>query len=184
MEYDKSALSAPSEARSFPHKSTPSGGHDGKLRVQGLETDVSILNEPITFPFSGRVAKNWFLKASMTKRLCHWPTTDDPDIVSRGFLTAAYTHLYQRWGEGSIGVIVAGNMMIRYDAVEAFGNPILCDDHDNRVAAFRKVSAAAKAHGSLFIAQLSHPGRQGSATLNPQPVSASDVQLEIALAGN
>jgi 2,4-dienoyl-CoA reductase-like NADH-dependent reductase (Old Yellow Enzyme family) len=184
MEYDKSTLSAPSEAQSFPHKSTPSGGHDGKLRVQGLETDFSILNEPITFPFSGRVAKNRFLKASMTKRLCHWPTTDDPDIVSRGFLTAAYTHLYQRWGEGSIGVIVAGNMMIRYDAVEAFGNPILCDGHDNRVAAFRKVSAAAKAHGSLFIAQLSHPGRQGSATLNPQPVSVSDVQLEIAWAGN
>jgi 2,4-dienoyl-CoA reductase-like NADH-dependent reductase (Old Yellow Enzyme family) len=120
----------------------------------------------------------------MTERLCHWPTTDNPDITLRGFPSDAYTHLYKRWGEGSIGVIVAGNMMIRYDAVEAFGNPILCDDHDNRVAAFRKVSAAAKAQGSLFIAQLSHPGRQGSATLNPNPVSASDVQLEIAWAGN
>jgi 2,4-dienoyl-CoA reductase-like NADH-dependent reductase (Old Yellow Enzyme family) len=120
----------------------------------------------------------------MTERLCHWPTTDNPDITARGFPSDAYTHLYQRWGEGSIGVIVAGNMMIRYDAVEAFGNPILCDDHDNRVASFRKVSAAAKAYGSLFIAQLSHPGRQGSATLNPNPVSASDVQLEMAWAGN
>jgi 2,4-dienoyl-CoA reductase-like NADH-dependent reductase (Old Yellow Enzyme family) len=120
----------------------------------------------------------------MTERLCHWPTTDNQDITSRGFPSDAYTHLYQRWGEGSIGVIVAGNMMIRYDAVEAFGNPILCDDHDNRIAAFQRVSAAAKAHGSLFIAQLSHPGRQGSATLNPNPVSASDVQLEIAWAGN
>jgi 2,4-dienoyl-CoA reductase-like NADH-dependent reductase (Old Yellow Enzyme family) len=120
----------------------------------------------------------------MTERLCHWPTTDNPDITARGFPSEAYTHLYQRWGEGSIGVIVAGNMMIRYDAVEAFGNPILCDDHDNRVASFRKVSAAAKAYGSLFIAQLSHPGRQGSATLNPNPVSASDVQLEMAWAGN
>jgi 2,4-dienoyl-CoA reductase-like NADH-dependent reductase (Old Yellow Enzyme family) len=75
-------------------------------------------------------------------------------------------------------------MMIRYDAVEAFGNPILCDNHDNRVDAFRKVADAAKAHGSLFIAQLSHPGRQGSASLNPKPVSASDVQLEIVWAGN
>jgi 2,4-dienoyl-CoA reductase-like NADH-dependent reductase (Old Yellow Enzyme family) len=120
----------------------------------------------------------------MTERLCHWPRTDNADITARGFPSEAYTHLYQRWGEGDIGVIVAGNMMVRYDAVEAFGNPILYDNHDNRVDAFRKVSDVAKAYGSLFIAQLSHPGRQGSATLNPNPVSASDVQLEIAWAGN
>lgn len=57
-------------------------------------------------------------------------------------------------------------------------------DHDGRVAAFKKVTDAAKAHGSLIVSQLSHPGRQGSAALNPNPVSASDVQLEIAWAGN
>ncbi|KAK3105503.1 hypothetical protein LTR53_018309, partial [Teratosphaeriaceae sp. CCFEE 6253] len=38
--------------------------------------------------------------------------------------------------------------------------------------------------GSLFVAQLSHPGRQGGAALNPNPVSASDVQLKIEWAGN
>lgn len=75
-------------------------------------------------------------------------------------------------------------MMVKYDAVEAFGNPILPDNHDNRVGAFRKVSEVAKAQGSLFVAQLSHPGRQGGAALNPNPVSASDVQLELAWAGN
>ena len=74
--------------------------------------------------------------------------------------------------------------MTTYDAVEAFGNPILPDDHDGRVAAYRKVTEAAKAHGSLFVSQLSHPGRQGGAALNPNPVSASDVQLNIAWAGN
>jgi hypothetical protein len=64
MEYDKSTTSGASEAQSFPHKSTPSGGRDGKFRVRGPEIDVSILNEPIIFPFSGRVAKNRFLKGS------------------------------------------------------------------------------------------------------------------------
>lgn len=49
--------------------------------------------------------------------------------------------------------------MIRYDAVEAYGNPILPDNHDNRVSAYAQVAKVAKAHGSLFIAQLSHPGR-------------------------
>lgn len=72
-----------------------------------------------------------------------------------------------------------GNIMVRYDAVEAYGNPILVDDHDNRLAKFRAVAQAAKAHGSLVVAQLNHPGRQGTSNLNPNPVSASDVQLRM-----
>ncbi|KAF2768030.1 FMN-linked oxidoreductase [Teratosphaeria nubilosa] len=152
----------------------------------GPSVDTTVLKDSITFPFSGRIAKNRFLKAPMTERLCHFPIVGSPDedITSRGYPTAAYKHLYQRWGEGEIGVIVAGNLMLRYDALEAYGNPILQDDHDGRVAAFREVADVAKRHGSLFIAQLSHPGRQGSAALNPSPVSASDVHLKISWAGN
>lgn len=172
-----------SEASSFPHESQPVGGKDGRLRVKGDNADVSVLQQPLTFHFSGRTAKNRFLKAPMTERLCHW-NKEGEDINARGYPSDEYKHLYQRWGEGEIGVIVAGNLMIRYDAVEAFGNPILPDDHDGRVAAFRKVVDVAKAHGSLFVAQLSHPGRQGGAALNPNPVSASDVQLKINWAGN
>ena len=74
--------------------------------------------------------------------------------------------------------------MVRYDAVEAYGNPILVDDHDGRVAKYKEVTDAAKAHGSLIVAQLSHPGRQGGKYLNPNPVSASEVQLKIKWAGN
>lgn len=74
--------------------------------------------------------------------------------------------------------------MIKYDALEAYGNPILPDNHDGRVEAFAEVVKAAKAQGSLCVAQLSHPGRQGSKFLNPHPVSASDVHLQIKWAGN
>lgn len=171
------------EAKNYSHESVPGGKNDGNLRVKAPEVDVSPLKESITFPFSGRTAKNRFLKAPMTERLCHW-NKEGEDISARGYPSEEYTHLYKRWGEGEIGVIVAGNLMLKYDAVEAFGNPILPDNHDNRVEAFRKVSDAAKANGSLFVAQLSHPGRQGGAALNPNPVSASDVQLKIAWAGN
>jgi 2,4-dienoyl-CoA reductase-like NADH-dependent reductase (Old Yellow Enzyme family) len=119
----------------------------------------------------------------MTERLCSWNEPSEP-LTKRGHPTPAYEHLYRRWGEGNIGIIVSGNTMVAYDAVEAFGNPILCDDHDGRVAAFAKVVAAAKQHGSLIVAQISHPGRQGSKWLNPRPVSASDVHLKIKWAGN
>ncbi|KAK5701287.1 hypothetical protein LTR17_022744 [Elasticomyces elasticus] len=183
MEYDATTGSAAPEAKSYPYETVSSGGKDGKLRIKAPEVDVSPLAESITFPFSGRTAKNRFLKAPMTERLCRW-NKDGEDINARGYPTEEYTRLYERWGQGGIGVIVAGNVMLRYDAVEAFGNPILQDDHDNRTAAFRTVSELAKKEGSLFIAQLSHPGRQGGAALNPNPVSASDVQLKIEWAGN
>jgi len=67
--------------------------------------------------------------------------------------------------------------MVQYDAVEALGNPILCDDHDGRLEKYRELVGVAKRHGSPFIAQLSHPGRQGGKALNPKPVSASEAQL-------
>ena len=183
MEYDKATTATPAtpESKNYPHESQRS--NNGCLRVAGPIVDTSPLAQSITFSFSGRTAKNRFLKAPMTERLCHWNKDDEP-INARGFPSEEYTRLYERWGEGEIGVIVAGNVMIRYDALEAYGNPILCDDHDNRVAAYKKVVDAVKKNGSLFIAQLSHPGRQGGAALNPNPVSASDVQLKISWAGN
>ena len=46
-----------------------------------------------------------------------------------------------------------------------------------RLEAFRRLAEAAKSHGSLVYAQLSHGGRQVQESLNPHPVSASDVQL-------
>jgi 2,4-dienoyl-CoA reductase-like NADH-dependent reductase (Old Yellow Enzyme family) len=183
MEYDKTTIPLPttSEANSYPHTTQPST--TGRLRIAGPIIDTSTLATPITFPFSHRTAKNRFLKAPMTERLCHWNDDNEP-INARGYPSEEYKRLYERWGEGEIGIIVAGNVMIRYDALEAYGNPILCDDHDNRVAAFRRVAEVAKKNGSVFIAQLSHPGRQGGAALNPSPVSASDVQLKISWAGN
>ncbi|KAK1071415.1 hypothetical protein LTR12_012477 [Friedmanniomyces endolithicus] len=183
MEYDMAAGTGPPESKAYPHESVSSEGNDGKMRIKAPKVDVSALAESITLPFSGRTARNRFLKAPMTERLCHW-NQEGEDINARGYPSEEYTRLYERWGEGEIGIIVAGNLMLRYDAVEAFGNPILQDDHDNRTQAFRKVSEVAKKHGSLFIAQLSHPGRQGGAALNPNPVSASDVQLKIEWAGN
>jgi 2,4-dienoyl-CoA reductase-like NADH-dependent reductase (Old Yellow Enzyme family) len=74
--------------------------------------------------------------------------------------------------------------MVNYADVEAFGNPIFRDNHDDRLIQYRALVTAAKAHGSLIIAQLSHPGRQGGKHLNPNPVSASDVQLKIKWGGN
>ena len=51
-------------------------------------------------------------------------------------------------------------------------------DTPERAAAFEAMAKAAKAHGSLFITQLSHGGRQVATIVNPNPVSASDIKLD------
>lgn len=87
MEYDKSNVGGPPEAESYAHQSAqPAGKDNGHLRVKGPKVDTSILGESITFPFSGRTAKNRFLKAPMTERLCRW-NKEGEDINVRGFPT-------------------------------------------------------------------------------------------------
>ncbi|KAF2150076.1 FMN-linked oxidoreductase [Myriangium duriaei CBS 260.36] len=170
------------DAAACTHASVANTADHGVRRVQGNHVDTSRLAESIAFPFSKQIAKNSFLKAPMTERLYHW-SNEGEDISARGLPSVELIHLYKRWGEGEIGIIVAGNVMIGYDACEGYGNGVLCDNHDGRLAAYHRVGAAAKAHGSLFICQLSHPGRQVGKALNPNPVSASDVQLEAPAMG-
>lgn len=83
MAYGTEVVAGPPEAESYTHQSTKSNGH---LRVKGPNVDTSVLGESITFPFSRRTAKNRFLKAPMTERLCTW-NKEGEDINVRGFPT-------------------------------------------------------------------------------------------------
>ncbi|KAK8069380.1 hypothetical protein PG994_005996 [Apiospora phragmitis] len=186
VEYDGVTATGKPEADNYAHESVEPadsrGRQTARQRTRLIPRRIGHPETAAPVPLLGRTAKNRFLKAPMTERLCQWNKGDE-DISARGSPTKEYDLLYQRWGEGEIGIIVTGNIMLKYDAVEGYGNAVLCDDHDNRVEAFRRVTAAAKKHGSLMIAQISHPGRQGNAVLNPHPVSAGDVQLQLQWMG-
>ncbi|KAH7038153.1 NADH oxidase [Microdochium trichocladiopsis] len=144
--------------------------------------DPAPLGQPLQFEFSGKTAPNRFLKAAMTERLSTW---DPKDLPKRGIPTDELVNVYQRWGEGGLGVILSGNIMIDYDQLEAAGNPIVAPASDPeqrkfegpRFEGFKRLAEASKAHGSLIVAQVSHPGRQVPEMINPHPVSASDIQL-------
>jgi 2,4-dienoyl-CoA reductase-like NADH-dependent reductase (Old Yellow Enzyme family) len=147
-------------------------------RYQSESSDASPLGKPLKFEFSGKTAKNRFLKAAMTERISSW---DPKDFKKRGIPSKNLINVYKRWGEGGFGQILTGNIMIDYDQLEAMGNPIVPRDAEfsgPRFDAFKDLATAAKAHGSLIVGQVSHPGRQVENRINPNPISASDVQLE------
>ncbi|KAI8216918.1 NADH-dependent flavin oxidoreductase [Colletotrichum sp. SAR 10_86] len=147
-------------------------------RYPAEAVDPSPLAAPLPLPFSGKTAPNRFLKGAMTERLSTW---DPANPSARGVPTPELVNVYRRWGEGGSGLILTGNVMIDYDQLEAAGNPIIppaAPFSGARFEGFRSVAEAAKKHGSLVHAQLSHPGRQVASNINPHPISASDVQLE------
>ncbi|KAI4178799.1 MAG: hypothetical protein LQ346_007348 [Caloplaca aetnensis] len=147
-------------------------------RYESDNVDASPLGQPLDFPFSGKAAPNRFLKAAMTERISSW---DPKNFEARGIPSKNLINVYKRWGEGQLGTILTGNIMMEYDQLEAAGNAIIprtAPFSGERFEAFQELAAESKAHGSLIVGQVSHPGRQCSSRIQPDPVSASDVQLE------
>jgi 2,4-dienoyl-CoA reductase-like NADH-dependent reductase (Old Yellow Enzyme family) len=146
-------------------------------RFESDDKDTTSLNQPLKFEFSGQTAPNRFLKAAMTELMSSW---DPENLQARGVPSQSLINLYRTFGEGGIGLILSGNIMIDYDHLEAAGNAIISRDSllsGERFEAFKEMAAAAKEHGSLFVGQVSHPGRQVKSNLQKHPISASDIQL-------
>lgn len=151
------------------------------VRYTSESVSPAPLGEPLTFAFSNRTAPTRFLKGAMSERLASWSPTDLP---ARGIPSQLLINAYRHWGEsGSIGVILSGNILLEYDQLEGPGNMIVtrkeeAREGDARFEAYKEMAKAAKKGGSLFVAQLSHPGRQVQETIQKHPIGASDIQLE------
>jgi len=84
--------------------------------------------------------------------------------------------------DGGAGLICFGNIPIDRDNLENYNNAVLDPRNPwDPVAAFAPAIRAAKSRGALCLPQLQFPGRQVPEFLNPNPRSASDVQLKPCL---
>ncbi len=78
-------------------------------RYHSDNKDASPLGQPLKFEFSGKTALNRFLKAAMTERLSSW---DPEHKEKRGVPSKQLINVYKRWGEGGLGLILTGNIMV------------------------------------------------------------------------
>lgn len=137
-------------------------------------TDIAVLGQSVTFPFSKKTAKNKVMKSAMSERLA---TFSSYDPRMRGQPTAELVRLYETWGTGGIGIIVTGNIQIKKDHLEATGNAIIDRElPSDYLDDYCVLAGAAKACGSLVLGQLSHPGRQVPITIQSSPESSSDIE--------
>lgn len=113
-------------------------------RYGKAETQAQRLAEPIQFSFAKRTASNRFLKAAMTERMSSWDPINTKD---RGIPSQELINLYRRWGEGAIGIILTGNIMIDLINLESPGNAIIPADatvSGERFERFQALASAAK----------------------------------------
>lgn len=105
---------------------------------------------------------------------------DQHDLSKRGVPSEGLIRLYEAWGKGGYGIVLTGNVAIHPAQLEAPGNLILYEPHETseRIEQFRRMASASKVEGSLVVMQISHPGRQVPAFINPISVSAGDVKLD------
>ncbi|KAJ5775661.1 uncharacterized protein N7511_000672 [Penicillium nucicola] len=153
-------------------------------RLECADVDPSPLGQPLNFEFSGRAAPNRFLKGAMSERLASFSLKD---VNARGIPSAELIQAYKSWGAGQIGINLTGNVMIDPGHLEAAGNPVIpqkAEFSGERFDRFQDLATAGKAQGCLIIAQVGHPGRQTPEYLQPQPISASDVQLKADAMGS
>jgi 2,4-dienoyl-CoA reductase-like NADH-dependent reductase (Old Yellow Enzyme family) len=132
----------------------------------------------LSFAFSGKSARNRFLKSSTGECMASFCETD---IGRRGIPSAELVNLYRHWGEGSIGLVITGNVMIDCAHLVSAGDaiiPIYAPLEGLRFDRFSGIALEAKRHGSLVIAQLCHPGRQTPLHLQPFPISTGDVGIQ------
>ena len=119
----------------------------------------------------------------MSERLASF---DAGDVHLRGIPDKKLVRLYERWGEGGWGQILTGNVMIHPEHLECAGNMVIPADatfDGPRFEAFQAIATAAKRHGSLIVAQVSHPGRQADYSVHQHPISASAIRLVRAITG-
>ena len=100
-------------------------------RVPSDIKDASPLGKPLHFDFSGKTAPNRFLKAAMTERLSSW---DPKNLEVRGVPSAQLINVYRRWGEGGLGHILSGNIMVAYDQLEAAVSTTLPDRREIKLS--------------------------------------------------
>ncbi|KAF9923894.1 hypothetical protein FBU30_006077 [Linnemannia zychae] len=129
------------------------------------QTDLSLLAQPLTLPFSGKVIKNRFCKAALSECLGGLYGEFDKEHLER------YKTLYESWAAGGSGLILTGNVMVDRTMRVAEYNVAVEDSRD--LERLKIWAQTVQKHGAAMYAQICHPGRQTFAHVTPNPVAPS-----------
>jgi 2,4-dienoyl-CoA reductase-like NADH-dependent reductase (Old Yellow Enzyme family) len=125
-----------------------------------------MISQPLQLP-NGSILRNRIVKAAMSEAL--------GDVQND--TTEGHIKLFERWSKGGAAMLITGNVQVDRWHLEHAANIVL-DDQSNMKRA-REFAEAAKSGGALVLAQLSYAGRQTPEAINPNPLSISDLRLDL-----
>lgn len=123
------------------------------------------IEQSITLPCGAKV-KNRLAKSAMSENMAVHNLPDEK-----------LARLYETWGDGEIGLIITGNVMVDGDELGEPNNVVL--ENDKHLDLFRRWTSAAKKHGSQIWAQINHPGRQAPSAISRVTVAPSAIKLKV-----
>ncbi len=134
-----------------------------------MRSDIDILSESLTLP-CGLTLKNRISKAALCDGLAG----------SDNHPNEKHAALYGRWGEGEVGLLFTGNVLLDRWHLERPGNIAIVGKQSNRsLAMLADMAAASKQNGAAIMMQLNHAGRQTQKIINKNPKGPSDVGLKM-----
>ena len=116
---------------------------------------------------NGSILRNRIVKAAMSEAL-----GDVQNDTTKGHIK-----LFERWSKGGAAMLITGNVQVDRWHLEHAANIVL-DDQSN-MKRTKEFAQAAKSGGALVIAQLSFAGRQTPEAINANPLSISDLRLDL-----
>jgi len=125
-----------------------------------------MIEQPLKLP-NGSLLRNRIVKSAMSEAL-----GDEFNSTTQGLI-----NLFRRWSQGGAALLITGNTAISRNHLEHVRNFVL-DKHSN-MDLVKELASAAKQNGTLAIVQLAHAGRQTPETINPKPLSISDIRLQL-----
>jgi len=123
---------------------------------------VTTLREPFKLP-NGTLLPNRLAKAALSECLAGEDFSPGDRIKQ----------LYRRWSTSGAGMTITGNVMIDRRAIGEPGNVVIEDER--HLADIVEWADIVKAHGSVALVQINHPGRQVMRTLSAHPVAPSPI---------
>jgi 2,4-dienoyl-CoA reductase-like NADH-dependent reductase (Old Yellow Enzyme family) len=124
------------------------------------------LARPLDLP-CGATLSNRLAKAAMSEGLADSANHSTPRLET----------LYRRWAGSGAGLLLSGNIQVDRWHLERPNNVVIDDDSGR--AQLARLAEAGTSQGAHFWAQLSHTGRQVSSSINPAPLSCSDVEIDV-----
>lgn len=126
------------------------------------------MEKPFNLP-SGLKLSNRLVKSAMTEDLSD----------TRGFVTNELINLYDKWSKNSgLGVLISGNVQVDRRHLERARNVCLDKNFpqtDYSMAQLRKWTSTVKQHGTKFICQLAHAGRQSNVLVSKKAYAPSNI---------